>query len=90
MNKGEIRRFWWKVRDKEWPLKLKMLLLYRGNFRDWYRDVWRQEPWEQQCCSGLMYGCMCGCMGSCYAHMWEHVWKTRRAAALRALAKGEG
>lgn len=62
--------------DMELLLKLKMLWLYRGHFRDWYRDVWMQEPWAQMCCSGRE----CGCMGSCYADMWEHLWKTRKAA----------
>lgn len=59
---------------EDWLLKLKMLLLYRGSLRDWYRDVWMRESGERMCCSGYE----CGCYGACYGDWWEHLWKTRK------------
>jgi hypothetical protein len=66
------RQFKWWLADT--ALKLKMLWFYRGMWRDWYSDVWKQDPDAQMCCNGHM----CGCMGSCYGDMWEHYWNTRK------------
>lgn len=54
-------------------LKLKMLLLYRGSYRDWYSEVWKRHADDQMCCNGYH----CGCQGATYGEMWEHFWKTR-------------
>lgn len=48
-------------------LKLRMLRLYWRIPRDWYRDVWKQDPDTRICCSGHM----CGCYGVYYYEMWE-------------------
>lgn len=56
-------------------LKLKMLLLCRGYFKDWYKEVWKQDGNRLMCCDGYM----CGCQGSYYSDMWEHLWKTRKS-----------
>lgn len=55
-------------------LKLKMLWIYRGGFRDWYRDVWCREAGERQCCDGHE----CGCYGSCHGDWWEYLWNSRK------------
>jgi len=50
-------------------LKLKMLWLYRGHIREWYRDVWKQEAGQRMCCDGRE----CGCYGADYYSWWEHL-----------------
>jgi hypothetical protein len=61
-------------------LKLKMLWIYRGSFREWYHDVWKKVAGARMCCDGYM----CGCYGSDNASWWEYLWtdrKRKRAAA---------
>jgi len=64
-----VGRYAYKLPDL-W-LKLRMLRLYRFYFTDWYKDVWKQDPDAQVCCSGYM----CGCYGSCYYEMWKAMLK---------------
>lgn len=52
-------------------LKLRMLWLYRGHMREWYRDVWQQKVYDYMCCSGRE----CGCYGACFGDWWEHLLK---------------
>ena len=55
-------------------LKLKMLWLYRSVPRQWYHEVWRQDPDAVVCCSGHE----CGCWGVCHADMWNWAWERRQ------------
>ena len=56
-------------------IKLKMLWLYGFAFREWWRDVWKQDEASRMCCDGRE----CGCMGADYASYWDWLWKTRRS-----------
>jgi hypothetical protein len=55
-------------------IKLKMLILYRFNLKQWYNDVWKIDEAARMCCDCYM----CGCMGSDYYSYWEHLWETRK------------
>lgn len=55
-------------------LKLKMLWLYRGHFREWREDVWKWDGSERMCCDGRM----CCCSGVDFRSWWEHLWEMRR------------
>ena len=54
-------------------LKIKMLLIWRGPFREWVKEVWLQESGERLCCGGFE----CGCYGADYYSMWRHQWQNR-------------
>lgn len=50
-------------------IKLRLLPLYRWDWREWLNDVWRKDGLERQCCSGYM----CGCYGSSNLDWWEYL-----------------
>jgi len=66
-----LRRYF---RDQEPILKLRMLRLYWPMLADWYRDVWKREPYSRMCCDGRE----CGCYGADYGSMWEAMLKRKR------------
>jgi hypothetical protein len=58
----------------ELSIKLRLLWLYRWQFREWKADVWDKEGRGRMCCDGRM----CGCYGSDNLSWWEHLLSENR------------
>lgn len=58
-------------------LKLKMARLYWPAMREWYSEVWTEEPYARMCCDGRM----CGCYGATHFEHWQHLTRPTPKAA---------
>lgn len=58
----------------ELSIKLRLLWLYRWQFREWKVDVWDKEGRGRMCCDGYR----CECCGSDNLSWWEHLLSENR------------